>query len=400
MGTAGPCLTIPMARWPIDPSPDLKKLCPAADEDSNTPSVQRPTAVQVISMNEHLDCDSVPNHSGDLSPAPEPSSILLSTYRALLADIAECGESICPVLSTELKSSLARIDEELSQHSDARQIVRVRNTVYDLLQDWGKKTAQHYLDKAGELKGLLLVMARTAESLEQKRDRCVHQLESVTAQLQSIAGLDDLSKMRATLAESALDLKHSIDQMSAESRSVIDHLRAEVMTYRARLEKAEHLASCDALTGLGTRLWVKSKMQERIQSRSCFSVLMIDIKAFRRVNDEFGRMVGDLLLQEFARELHAFCPFSNLVSRWSGNTFLVVLDAAPGAAIEQAERLRAWLSNRQYAVPGRPGHASVRLDSAIGFAVSREGDTLQDILGRAHLALAASGKPGRQRISA
>ena len=131
----------------------------------------RPTAVQVISMNEHLDCASAPNHSGDLPPAPEPSSILLSTYRALLADIAECGESVCPVLSMELKSSLARIDEELSQHSDARQSVRVRNTVYDLLQDWAKKTAQHYLDKAGELKGLLLVMARTAESLEQKRDR-------------------------------------------------------------------------------------------------------------------------------------------------------------------------------------------------------------------------------------
>jgi len=331
---------------------------------------------------------------------PESSSILLSTYRALLADIAECGESVCPVLSTELKSSLARIDEELSQHSDVHEIARARSTVYDLLQDWGKKTAQHYLDQAGEVKGLLLVMARTAESLEQKCDRCAQQLDSIAAQLESIAGLDGVSKMRASLEESAHELKHSIAQMSAESKSVIDHLRAEVMTYQARLEKANHLASCDALTGLGSRLWIKNKMQERIESRSCFSVLMIDIKAFRRVNDEFGRMVGDLLLQEFARELHAFCLLSNLVSRWSGNTFLVVLDVAPGAAIEQAERLRAWISSRQYPVPGRPKHASVRLDAAIGFAVYREGDTLLEILERAEAVLAGSGKPGRQRISA
>ena len=52
-------------------------------------------------------------------------------------------------------------------------------------------------------------------------------------------------------------------------------------------------------------------------------------------------MVGDLLLKEFARELRSSCRLSNLVARWTGDTFLVVLDAAENTALEQAERLRS-----------------------------------------------------------
>ena len=351
------------ARQIIYSHPRLNKVPVSADKEGkqrNLVQIWQPKSVHggclVISLKKYLDSDPARSYDAQIESVPEPFSILLSTYRALLADIGECGESVCPDLSAELKSSLTRIDEVLIQHPIGSGIARARNTVHDLLQGWGEKTARHYLDKAGEVRDLLLVMARTAESLGHKDDRYAQELDFVTAQLQSIASLDDVSKMRVSLEESARQLKSSVAQMSAESKSVIDHLRVEVMTYQAKLEKADHLASCDALTGLGSRLWIEARMQQRIESGSSFSVLMIDIKEFRRVNDEFGRMVGDLLLKEFAKELRSSCRLSNLVARWSGDTFLVVLDSAENTALEQAERLRAWIS-RQYLIPGRPGHA-------------------------------------------
>jgi diguanylate cyclase len=353
----------------------------------------------VISLKRYLDSDPVQSRRAKIESVAGPFSILLSTYSALLADIGECGESVCPDLSAELKSSLTRIDEELTQHPDEPGITRARSTVNDLLQHWGEKTARHYIDKAGEVRDLLLVMARTAESLGHKDNHYAQQLDSVTAQLESIVSLDDVSKMRASLEKSARELRNSVAEMSAESKSVIDYLRVEVMTYQAKLEKADHLASCDALTGLGSRLWIESRMQQRIESGSFFSVLMIDIKEFRRVNDEFGRMVGDLLLKEFARELRSSCRLSNLVARWSGDTFLVVLDAAESTAIEQAERLRAWIA-RPYTIPGRPGHATIRLDVSIGCAEYREGDTMQGILERADAALYARRESAEQRRTA
>ncbi len=353
----------------------------------------------MISLKKYLESNPARGHSAEIEFLSDPFSILLSAYRALLTEIAECSESVCPEQSAGLKSGLIRIDAELTQHSDVQGIARTRSTVDDLLKDWCKKTARHYFNKAGEVRDLLLVMARTAESLGHKDDRYTRELDSVTEQLESIASLDDVSKMRASLEESAGQLRKAVVQMSAENKSVIDHLRVEVLTCQAKLEKANHFASCDALTGLGSRLWIEERMQQRIESRSPFSVLMIDIKEFRRVNDEFGHMVGDLLLKEFAKELRSSCRLSNLVARWSGETFLVVLDAAESTATEQADRLQTWIG-KPYLIPGRPGRASIQLDALIGCAEYREGDTVQGILERADAALCTRREPADKRRTA
>jgi diguanylate cyclase (GGDEF)-like protein len=187
--------------------------------------------------------------------------------------------------------------------------------------------------------------------------------------------------------------------MTAESKAVIDHLRAEVSTYQARLEKAEFIASCDSLTGLGSRLWVEGRIQQRLESDSPFSILLIDIDGFRRVNDEHGNLVGDVLLKEFARELRSCCRFSDLVARWGGDRFIVVLDCAGNEARGQATRLHAWIS-KPYHVPGKTGYANVRLDVSIGFAECREGDCLQDLLERADAELLSRRAHGHERMTA
>jgi diguanylate cyclase (GGDEF)-like protein len=353
----------------------------------------------VISLKKYLDSGQVRGYVDKREPVKEPFSALLSSYRGLLEEIGDCGESVCPDLSGELKSGLTRIDDELAKDADVAGITRTRNSVDKLLQDWGEKTAQHYLNKAGEVRDLLLVMARTAESLGHKDDRYAQRFDSVTQQLESIASFNDISKMRASLEESARRLKDSVAQMSAENKSMVEHLRMEVLTCQAKLEKANRLASSDALTGLGSRLWVEARMQQRIDSGSSFSVLMIAIKDFRRVNDEFGRMVGDLLLKDFAKELRSSCRVSNLVARWSGAMFLVVIDTAETAAIEQGERLRSWIC-KPYPIPGKIGHPSVRLDASIGCAEYRDGDSAQEVLERADAALRMGCEPAFQLRSA
>jgi diguanylate cyclase (GGDEF)-like protein len=190
-----------------------------------------------------------------------------------------------------------------------------------------------------------------------------------------------VSKIRATAEESARNLKESVARMSAESKLVIDHLRAEVATYQTKLEKAEYIASCDSLTGLGSRAWIEGRIQERIDSGSCFSILMIDIDDFRHVNDLHGNMVGDQLLKEFARELRSCCRFADLVARWSGDRFMVVLDTTGGEASSQATRLRARIS-KPYHVPGRTGYVNIRMDATISLAEAAEGDCLHDLLER------------------
>lgn len=340
----------------------------------------------MISLKRYLDSATTPADETEGNCPPAACLALLSAYRSGLAEMAECGTNACPDLASELKSGITRLDEDLGDHPGLSSIARTREALRELLHGWGEKTSSYYQQKAGELKDLLLVMARTAESLGDKDDRYRRQLDSVTAQLDTIANLEDVTRIRAIVEENARQLKRSVARMTAESKAVIDHLRVEVSTYQAKLERAEHRASCDALTGLGSRLWAEGRIQQRIEAGNPFCVLMIAVHGFRRVNHEFGNLVGDLILKEFARELRSACRLSDLVARWAGDEFLVVLDCATVEAKAQVIRLQSWIGG-PYQVPGRSGHLSIRLSTAIGLAEFCEGDNLQEVLGRADAAL-------------
>jgi diguanylate cyclase (GGDEF)-like protein len=353
----------------------------------------------MISLKRYLDSAKPRIDEPEQNCPPNTCLALLGAYRSALAEMGECGANACPDLASGLKSGLARLDEELGEHPELASISATREAVRALLHGWGNKTALYYQQKAGEVKDLLLVMARTAESLGHKDDRVAQQLDSVTAQLETIAKLEDLTRIRTSVEESARQLKNSVARMTAESKAVIDHLRVEVSTYQAKLEKAEHTASCDALTGLGSRLWAEGRIQQRIESGNTFCILMIDVHGFRRVNHEFGNMVGDLILKEFARELRSSCRFSDVVARWAGDEFIVVLDCGGADARGQIGRLQSWICG-PYEVPGRSGHVSVRLATAIGLAEFREGDSLQEILARADAALCSEREQARNQMTA
>jgi diguanylate cyclase (GGDEF)-like protein len=353
----------------------------------------------MISLKRYLDSKAPPVDEPEVNRPSGAFLATLSAYRSALTHFGECGANTCPDLAAELKRGLTRLDEELGDQPGLPAINKTREALRELLQNWGDKTAQYYQQKSGEVKDLLLVIARTTDWLGVKDDQYGHQLDSLTSQLETIAKLQDVTTIRASVEESARQLKNSVTRMTAENKVVIDHLRAEVSTYRAKLEKAEYTASCDALTGLGTRLWAEACIQTRVESGNPFCILMIDVQGFRGVNHEYGNLVGDLILKEFARELRSSCRISDLVARWAGDEFIVVLDCAATDARVQVARLQTRICG-PYLVPGRSGHVSVRLNSVVGLTEYRDGDCLQAILERADAALCDERKQSRGEMTA
>lgn len=353
----------------------------------------------MISLKRYLEAEAPRSDGVQADPVSDACLSLFWAYRAGLAEIADSGATACPGLATDLKRELTRVEEILGSLPDLQTVTKAKEALREVLQNWGKKTALHYEQKAGEVRDLLLVMARTAESLGHRDDQYAQQLDRVTIQLNSIAKLDDVSKIRASVEESARALKSSVVRMTAESKAVIEHLRVEVSTYQSKLEKAEHMAACDALTGLGSRRWIETRIQQRIAAGLPFSIVMIDVDGFRRINQDYGNLVGDLILKEFAKELRSSCRFSDLVARWGGDKFLIVLDCVGGDLQGQVARLHSWIC-RPYFVPGRSGHLSVKLGASIGLAEYCEGDGLHELLERADRELCALRETAPKKLTA
>ncbi len=169
-----------------------------------------------------------------------------------------------------------------------------------------------------------------------------------------------------------------------ELERVVALRTADLATANAELEQAhravEEASLTDPLTGLHNRrfLWrhidadvalaLRSRFGSEPEPRDPSDLLffLVDIDHFKRINDQYGHAVGDLVLVEMGRRLRAVFRESDHVVRWGGEEFLGV---ARGAHRDDgpyvAERIRAAVAGRSFQLPG--GH-SLAVCCSIGYA--------------------------------
>ena len=337
---------------------------------------------QMISIKQYLDqTQTEPNGHNE----PETKALLpvtVAAYRSALVEMGNCGLDACPALGRELKLGLGELSEKLCKEISCETVKETETGVREQLQGWGRRTAMHYRQQTSEVKEILLVMARTAESVGERDQRCAQQITEVTTRLKGIANLEDLTEIRESIRQSASELKTSIDRMTAEGKDAIDKLKAEVTTYKTRLEEAEEIASRDALTGLGSRLAVEAKIEQSLHAEAPFCVAIIDIDEFKRVNDKYGHLVGDELLKQFATELRSVCRSTDTIGRWGGDEFILMLHCGVAEATAQIDRLRKWVCGN-YTVQASSVPAKLRVDASIGLAERLADETMKELVERA-----------------
>jgi diguanylate cyclase (GGDEF)-like protein/PAS domain S-box-containing protein len=172
------------------------------------------------------------------------------------------------------------------------------------------------------------------------------------------------------------------------------------ITARKRTEDdVKLLATVDPLTGAYNRrqgdALLAAEFARRARDGRDFAVLMLDIDHFKAVNDRFGHEAGDAVLCALVRDGQKALRAVDMLVRWGGEEFLVVLpDTTVDAAMGAAERLRAALAEMQVVAPGA---TAIRVTASIGVAVPLTDDP-GELLRRADLALYAAKRGGRNRV--
>jgi diguanylate cyclase len=349
----------------------------------------------MISLKKYLD---TAESSSDAYFEPDEDDLLaavLGAYRSALLAMGNCAQDACPALGDDLKRALRKLEVELSTELTPRAMEAKDRDVQEQLLGWGQRTARHYQEKTAEVKELLLVMARTAESVGARDQRCAGQIYEVTARLTGIASLEDLTEIRASIKKSAAELKTSIDRMTEEGKAALEQMRAEVTNCQVKLQKAEEIAYRDALTGLCSRLYAENQLGRRIGEGKPFCVAIVDIDGFKQVNDIHGHVTGDDLLKQFAAELRSACRATDLIGRWGGDEFIILLDSRLAEATTQTDRLCRWICG-YYEVQGKAGKTKLSVNASTGLAEYRPGETMKKLLARADAAMYENKSASRQ----
>lgn len=169
----------------------------------------------------------------------------------------------------------------------------------------------------------------------------------------------------------------------------------------ARLfEEVQNMALTDMLTGLYNRrgLFEIGHIEFTRTKRlgRPFALIMIDIDHFKDVNDRYGHPAGDQVLQFLASELQAAVREGDIVGRYGGEEFAVLLSGSDGReAMNLAERLRAAIEQSPFFIEGN----ELRITSSLGVAELNENSpNLETLVARADQALYIAKHRGRNCV--
>jgi two-component system cell cycle response regulator len=171
---------------------------------------------------------------------------------------------------------------------------------------------------------------------------------------------------------------------------------------RTNVQLTIELAVTDGLTGLYNRRYLMSHLStfvdQSAERRKPMAVLIVDIDFFKSINDTHGHDAGDEVLKEFAARMKANVRGMDLVARFGGEEFVVVMpDTDLELATGIAERLRETVAGDAFVVSGGKTQIPVTISVGIG-TFDRGDDTPNTILKRADTALYRAKKSGRNRV--
>ena len=189
--------------------------------------------------------------------------------------------------------------------------------------------------------------------------------------------------------------------LTTRVQSTRQHLRRQKAELAQALEQIRQLATHDDLTGLLNRRAMLDRMQleqrRSLRSGSPLLIAQLDIDHFKVVNDTHGHAAGDLVLQSFADTVRRNVRDTDVLARWGGEEFVLLLCDTPAAdAVALMERLRQAVQAMQVPVPQGDGPITVTV--SIGLARHAPADPLAGTLERADQALYAAKAGGRNRV--
>ena len=167
-----------------------------------------------------------------------------------------------------------------------------------------------------------------------------------------------------------------------------------------RLNELEGMAFRDTLTNLPNRRYVELKVKQALEESQqfgrSFGLLMLDIDHFKQVNDLYGHDAGDTILRAVSETLVKSLRDDDLVGRWGGEEFLILLPDVDSAALHDlAERCRSLVANSAALV----GPTRVLVTVSVGATVVAVGDSGHGAIKRADQLMYVSKVSGRNRTT-
>jgi diguanylate cyclase len=317
---------------------------------------------------------------------------MLGSARALVLDLEELG---APAVQAALGDTIERLRAGLAgpELEEATTLRQQETLEFAQLE-------RQYLDRRdAELRRMVQVLVDGLAQVAAGSATYHRRLMDNGARLEAAARLDDLVRMRAAIASEVAQLRRAVAERQSEEATASAAMRDELDQLRARMQQVQHAARTDALTGAANRAAFDDALLRAVVQAAGggqrFALLMVDVDHFKQLNDTHGHPVGDRVLRSLAAFLRDELRHDDLLARWGGEEFAVILPGASArGAFAKARALVKALANHGWSFEGG---SLLRITVSVGVAAWQGGDTAESLVERADRALYEAKRGGRNR---
>lgn len=258
----------------------------------------------------------------------------------------------------------------------------------------GQKEESETVEQLKELTNSLFQVLTSSSShlddygaaLDENRDK----LESTT----------DISELKDVIAKLSDATKTVSDANNAVSQQ-LKNAEQEAESLRKELAESQERIFIDNLTQLYNRAAFNKQLDQllsvpKLAAQTC--LIVVDIDHFKKFNDTYGHLVGDLVLKSTAGVLMKHSPENAIATRFGGEEFIVILNnSSVQQAMEVAEKLRMKIERLRVKLKDSDKPLD-RISASFGVAQYIAKESREDLIGRADKALYAAKEGGRNQV--
>lgn len=214
--------------------------------------------------------------------------------------------------------------------------------------------------------------------------------------------VDKLSKDLANKIDNKSNVLKHIEQEKENVNKELSEYKVkeqELAKLKKELEKYKMESVTDPLTGLFNRKFMIKKLDEEIERskryKSKFSVIFLDIDNFKKINDVYGHIVGDFVLKYLANIIKSELRKVDYAFRYGGEEMVVLVSEANlENAVKFANRLLDTVRNTVFKYKTE----ELKITISIGVAEYKPGETIEQLIERADLAMLKAKREGKDRV--
>jgi diguanylate cyclase (GGDEF)-like protein len=193
--------------------------------------------------------------------------------------------------------------------------------------------------------------------------------------------------------------KNAFDAEDKQPLESVADMCAAAIQNASNFDRMKQLAYVDGLTGMHNRRFFEMRIVEELERAGRFqgrlSVIMVDIDNFKKLNDEFGHLLGDEILRSVSSVLKQQLRKMDMVCRYGGDEFAILVPETTGDnALRVAEKLRRQIETHDF--PGVPRPVTISCGVA---DYPTHGVTRDEVVAAADSALYTAKQVGRNRVS-